>query len=163
MDAMRLSAVSDLTLRFLQFLRQRSPEEAAVDILRWQHLVVRVLGHPRGKEVVSALFSWWLAGAPASSETLRTVMTKIHEENAPMRSLLDMVLDLKEERGVQRGIQQGMLVGLRALLERQLCTRFGELSPAIAQRLAAADAELLQQWGQRLLTAASLEEVFAVG
>lgn len=160
-EDLRLSAVGDLTLRFLQFLRHRPPASAADDILRWRHVVARLLGHPRGKEVLAALFSWWLAGAPASVETLRTVMTKIQQENAPMHSLLDLLLDMGEERGLQRGMQQGFLAGLRGLVAGQLRARFGALPPAADARLAAADAESLQRWGQRLLSAAQLDDVFA--
>ena len=167
-DAMRLSAISALTLRFLQFLRQLSTDDAVDAILRWQPLAVRLSEHRRGKDVLFALLSWFLAGSPANHETLRTVMTKIHEET-PMRSALDLLLDVGHERGMQQGmqqglqqgVQQGLLAGLRTLLERLLRARFGELPRAIDDRLALADAEALQQWGCRVLTAAHLDDVFS--
>src|SRR5262245_16443032 len=149
LDALSLSAATGLTLRFLQFLREASIDEAARALLRWADLILQLAEHRHGKDVLSALFSWWLAGAPASSETLSTVMTKIQQENPQMRSLLDMVLDLGEERG------------LRALVAEQLEARFGALPDNLQERLAAADAESLQRWGRRLLTAADLAAVFA--
>ncbi|HEX5053184.1 MAG TPA: hypothetical protein VFZ65_15520, partial [Planctomycetota bacterium] len=112
---------------------------------------------PRGRDVLFALFSWYMAGAPASHETLRTVMTKIHEENPPMRSLLDMVLELGEERGVQKG----SLSGQRSMLEGQLRARFGDLPSGVHERLAGADADTLQRWGVRVLTATCIDEIFA--
>jgi hypothetical protein len=148
-EAMRVSAVTGLTLRFLQFLRTCTPEAAAAYIWRWQLLIVRLLDHPRGKDVLFALFSWYMAGAPASHETLRTVMTRIHEENPPMRSCLDLLLEMGEARGI------------RAMVEGQLRARFGDLPSDVRERLAAADADAMQQWGLRVLTATRIDEVFA--
>ncbi|HEX5051388.1 MAG TPA: Rpn family recombination-promoting nuclease/putative transposase [Planctomycetota bacterium] len=164
-EAMQLSAVTGLTLRFLQLLRTCPPDQAGTHILRWQHLVVALLDHQRGRDVLSALFSWYMAGAPASHETLRTVMTKIHEENPPMRSLLDLVLEMGEERGIQKGLEKGLEKGglraLRTMLDGLLRARFGEIPANIQERLAAADAESLQAWGLRVLTAAGIDDVFA--
>jgi predicted transposase YdaD len=163
-EAMRLSAIADLTLRFLQFLRQRPPLEAAAAIHRWRHLVAQLLDHPRGREVLAALFSWWLASAPADPRTLHTVMTKIREENPPMRSLLDLLLEEGERRGEQKGMQLGMdqghLAGQRALLVAQLQERFGAVSAESLARLAAADSAQLQRWGRQLLTADTVDDVF---
>ncbi|MGB3965542.1 MAG: Rpn family recombination-promoting nuclease/putative transposase, partial [Planctomycetota bacterium] len=160
LDALRLSAMAALTLRFLQFLRWATPDQVAVDLLRWAHFVHAVHEHPRGKDVLQALFSWWLGRAPANPENFRVVMTKFQQEDPAMRSLLDMVLDLGEERGVQKGMQQGMLNGRRTLVAEQLAARFGELPAAIGERLQSADAESLQRWGRRLLTAPTLAAVF---
>jgi hypothetical protein len=160
-EALRLSAVADLTLRFLQFLRGRSPTDAARDIQRWQHLVAALLCHPRGREVLAALFSWWLASGAANSQTLRTVMTKIRDDNPPMRSLLDLVLEEGARLGAEQAREDGRLAGQRSLLEDQLQVRFGALPASFAERLATADAAALRTWGRRLLTAASVEHVFA--
>ena len=67
------------------------------------------------------------------------------------------------DEGRQEGIEQGLRRGQQALLERQLERRFGPLSETARQTLAAADAETLGVWGERLLEAASLEDVFASG
>jgi len=167
-DAMRLSAVGALTLRFLQFLRRSDPAESATLIAGWTHLVAELLDHPRGRNVITALFSWYLAGVPDRRETLRTVMNKIEEENPPMRSALDLLLDmghergLKEglERGVAQGVQQGLAV-LRTVLQNLLQARFGPLDAHHAAQLSAADTEELRAIGERLATATSLHDVFA--
>jgi hypothetical protein len=44
---------------------------------------------------------------------------------------------------------------------RQLQRRFGDLPAALHERLAAAEAEQLERWADRLLSATSLAEVFA--
>lgn len=73
------------------------------------------------------------------------------------------------ERGIERGIEQGIERGLARgrqegeaqLLLRQLTRKFGPLSGDTRARLEAADAEQLLIWGERLLTAVSLDEVFS--
>jgi hypothetical protein len=159
---LRLSIVGDLTLRFLQFLRSQPADVAVEHIVRWQRLVALLLLHPRGKDVVFALFSWFLAGAPESHQTLRTVMQRIDEENVPMRSLLDMVLDRGHERGRQEGLQEA-LQPFRAALSSQLHRHFGELSPTWSQRLATADAHTLQSWSERLLDVGDIDELLEDG
>ena len=46
------------------------------------------------------------------------------------------------------------------LLQRQLTLKFGPLDAATQARLAAADSETLLVWGERVLAAGSLAEVF---
>jgi hypothetical protein len=43
---------------------------------------------------------------------------------------------------------------------RQLTRRFGALNPALRHRIESADAERLLDWGERFVTARSLEEIF---
>ena len=64
------------------------------------------------------------------------------------------------EQGIQRGIQQGQTEGEAALLLRLLERRFGPLSPRHRARIESADAETLLVWGDRVLTAQSVDEVF---
>ncbi len=120
-------------------------------IRRWQHLIQRLLEHPRGQDVLFALLSWYIASNRADHETLQTVMTQIHEENSPMRSCLDLLLEMGEARGI------------RTMLEGLLRTRFGGVPLHLQERIAAAEPESLQQWGLRVLTAASIDEVFSDG
>ena len=54
----------------------------------------------------------------------------------------------------------GRLEGERATVQRLLTRRFGPLSEAALARLAAADAETVGLWAERLLDAPSLEDVF---
>ncbi|MDO5103058.1 MAG: DUF4351 domain-containing protein [Lautropia sp.] len=69
-------------------------------------------------------------------------------------------------QGLQEGIQQGRREGIQEgrcqLLVRQLEKRFGVLDTVTAQRLQAASTVELDQWGERVLDAKSLEEVFQV-
>ena len=66
-----------------------------------------------------------------------------------------------EERGIQKGMKKGITLGEATLLERQLTRRFGPLPGEVRDRLASATSEQLQTWGDRVLEATSLTEVFS--
>jgi hypothetical protein len=58
------------------------------------------------------------------------------------------------------GEHKGERKGERRLLLRQMRRRFGELPPATVARVEAAEPEVLDAWGEQVLTAQSLDEVF---
>lgn len=64
------------------------------------------------------------------------------------------------EEGWQEGRKEGRREGEAALLLRLLERRFGVLAPEIRRRIESADDEHLLQWGEQVLTAATVEEVF---
>ncbi len=63
--------------------------------------------------------------------------------------------------GEARGIVVGELQGRRVILRKLLTLRFGALPEAAVTRLDAADVVTLDTWAERVLTAATLEEVLA--
>ena len=65
------------------------------------------------------------------------------------------------QEGRQEGQQEGRQEGEAALLLRLLERRFGPLPPAMRQRITAANDETLLLYGERLLDAKSLDEIFA--
>ncbi len=64
------------------------------------------------------------------------------------------------EQGLQQGLQEGRKTGEQSLLARQLAKRFGVLPEWAQQRLDAADTTQLGSWGEKLLDAKSLQDVF---
>jgi hypothetical protein len=148
-DAMWSSAVMRLVARFLQFLSGIGLPAMLAELERWRALVVQVLRHPRGRDLSAALLSWYLGRDPEDTTTLRDAMNKIEDEEVPMRTMLDAVLDIGEERG-RKGL-------VRELLQ----ARFGPLSAEAVMLLGAADAATLQRWSLRILTASSVTEVLS--
>ncbi|MEX3557151.1 MAG: Rpn family recombination-promoting nuclease/putative transposase [Burkholderia sp.] len=72
--------------------------------------------------------------------------------------------DLKQEgrqEGLQEGIQLGRTKGQAGLLARQIERRFGPLEMEHQQRLEQAAVGQLDAWGDAILTAQSLDELFA--
>jgi predicted transposase YdaD len=64
------------------------------------------------------------------------------------------------EKGIEKGIVKGRVEGEATLLLRLLERRFGPLPAATRQRIAASDADTLLLFGERVLDASSLDEVF---
>ncbi|MBF0220200.1 MAG: Rpn family recombination-promoting nuclease/putative transposase [Gammaproteobacteria bacterium] len=70
------------------------------------------------------------------------------------------LLELTRLQGIQQGRQEGRQEGESALLRRQLIRRFGTLPETINARLATANSEQLAIWGDRVLEATSLDDIF---
>ena len=76
---------------------------------------------------------------------------------------------LAKEEGMQKGLQEGMQQGMRQgriegkiqLLERQLRLRFGEVPDWVRHRLAQAEENEIGNWTDAVLSAVSLETIFA--
>jgi hypothetical protein len=60
------------------------------------------------------------------------------------------------------GRKEGRKEGRREVLEEQLNTRFGPLSPSIHERISNASAAELRRWSKAVLNAPTLDDVFAV-
>jgi hypothetical protein len=65
-----------------------------------------------------------------------------------------------KKEGLEEGKREGRREGEVRLLVRQLELKFGPLSPRDRERIDAADSDRLLEWGERILTARSLNEVF---
>ncbi|MBP7149046.1 MAG: DUF4351 domain-containing protein, partial [Acidobacteria bacterium] len=64
------------------------------------------------------------------------------------------------EDGREKGREQGRDEGARELLFRLLRRKFGELPAPATERVLAADHATLLAWTERVLTAATLDDVF---
>ncbi len=83
-----------------------------------------------------------------------------YEKENPMTTTL---LDFEEyalKRGRQEGLQEGR-AGIQRILRHQLQRRFGELPEWAEARLGSATLEDLESWGERILDAVLLEDIFA--
>ena len=72
-------------------------------------------------------------------------------------------IELGIKQGIENGVRKGREEGEAALLLRILERRFGPLSIDVKQRIASTDAETLLTYGERVLDAASLDDIFADG
>ncbi len=83
------------------------------------------------------------------------------QEELPVRSMLDLLLEMGEERAIANSRAKWERNGMGNLLLGQLQARFGTPPEQIADRIRAADTETLQRWSLRLLTAATIDDVLA--
>jgi predicted transposase YdaD len=62
--------------------------------------------------------------------------------------------------GLRRGLQEGFREGEARLLLHLLASRFGDLPQSVQERVRQADVSQLERWGERLLDARTLEDLF---
>ncbi|MEQ6885983.1 DUF4351 domain-containing protein [Salicola sp. Rm-C-2C1-2] len=84
-----------------------------------------------------------------------------YDQRFPQESnVMTGIVGRARDEGIQKGLSQGQTEGERALLTRLLKRRFGELDPETQQRLDEASTDELERWGENVLEAQTLEEVF---
>jgi hypothetical protein len=110
-----------------------------------------------GQESLSRAFAVWLNKVMLARLTRgrSNVLDNLWER----KSMLSEQMDVWEEEFRQAG----RLEGESKLLVRQLRKRFGELPDAVHARLRSADLDQLERWGEQLLDATSLHDLFNVG
>ena len=64
------------------------------------------------------------------------------------------------EQGIAKGIEKGIAQGEAVVLQRQLARRFGPLPTEVVAQIAAASVDEIELWCDRVLDAASLDDVF---
>jgi flagellar biosynthesis/type III secretory pathway protein FliH len=64
-------------------------------------------------------------------------------------------------QGEKQGIQKGRAEGQRTLLAKLLKLKYGKLDASTEERLANATSAQLVKWAERVLTAGSLDEIWA--
>jgi flagellar biosynthesis/type III secretory pathway protein FliH len=64
------------------------------------------------------------------------------------------------EKGFQQGLEQGLQKGEATLLIRQLQHRFHYLPDSYITKIQQANDSMLLTWGERLLDATALEDIF---
>lgn len=79
----------------------------------------------------------------------------------PVKEDVVTMADQLRAQGRQEGRLEGRLEGERRVVLRLLRKRFGSLTPDQEQRVAQGTEQLLEVWTDRVLSASSLDEVFA--
>ncbi len=92
-------------------------------------------------------------------QELKIMMTDRLEEWAKEREAKGLQQGMQQ--GMQQGRQEGRQEGEALALQRLLARRFGEVSPAVLDRIGAASREQIEAWLDRVLEAPTLEAVFA--
>jgi hypothetical protein len=93
--------------------------------------------------------------AALDEHELRRFRQEYPEEVKHMTSFEERFL----QKGRQEGLQQGLQQGESLVLLRQLTRKFGELPEAERRRIELADSATLLEWADRVVTAATLDEV----
>lgn len=161
-------------------------EYVATDLAHVKNLMAAIIrfGHPESEQVLLELIdrvNQMLDGNPELKRTFAIWMRAVLLRQSKGTLALPKVRDLKElkmtladrfdtwaqqhaKKGEAVGMAKGEAVGIAKgealLLQRQLVRRFGALPTAVVGQIAEATSAQLEVWGDRVLEARSLDEVF---
>ena len=184
-----LSAISDDELRegamrsalaklvAMCFKHGRTRADFIAILGRWMNVVRDVVRAPHGLEALAQVMRYILevnehVGAEALQELLERevgpeakdaiVTTGQQLIQQGVEKGIQQGIEKGIEKGIQQGIEQGRQQGMRELLLRLMRQRFGDVIDAhVEQRLATASNERIEAWSLRVLSAATLAELFA--
>ena len=156
--ARAMTALGRLVLFCLRHARE--PGRFAQEIARWLGLIAEARSAPGRRRGAAADLAPHCdreqsGGSAGAGQAALAVVGKQAE-----RELMS-IADWYEDRGRQAGLEKGRDEGARGPLLRQLRTRFGSMPDHVVARIQAADAAQLDSWADRVLAAATLDEVRA--
>lgn len=160
--AEELAPMRNLAAALFQLEHSRGPEEL-------QQVVARLVEWLQAPEQASLrrAFAVWLRDVllPARLPGVRidAVLELSEVQNMLAERVLEWTREWKQQgldEGRKEGRKEGHKEGESLMLQRLLTLKFGPLDAATQARLAAADSETLLVWGERVLTAGSVAEVF---
>ena len=160
-----LSATDDLALRQRSLttlmlaglvLLKHAPKSTDVfaELASWIDVFVRISRAPNGLDALRLLLEYISLTSDAEPSNIAEFAKQIGPvaEDAYMTAA---------EKLVQQGEERGRKEGQAELLLRQLELRFGNLPEGVSKRVQQASDTDLTRWVERVITAASLDEVFA--
>jgi len=158
-DGLRARAISALGRLALFCLRHaREPQVLIEQLRRWLDLIREIQAAPGGREALVLIWRYILVTNPSATP------------DAVVAQLLDVVgVEHEEEimtageQLIERGRKEGERKGEERSLLKLLRARFGTLPEAAVARVYAADTTRLDAWLDRVLTAATLDEVLDGG
>jgi hypothetical protein len=144
---------------------RRSGAEAEAALRRWADLLAAVHADDPGEDCDA--ISWYLLYVTGltteRSARLFAELLGAEAEEIPMSTGYRIEREARR-KGREEGREEGRAEGreeARELLLRQLRARFGPLTDAIDQRVRGGSSADLQGWAVAVLTARTLDEVFA--
>jgi predicted transposase/invertase (TIGR01784 family) len=165
-DRLRVRAVTALTkLVTVSFKYARSRADLIEILSGWADILREVVDAPDGLEALSLVMRYILrVNDHVEPEALQAFLDRAVGPQAKdtIMTAGDRLIEQGIQQGVQQGVQQGIQQGERTLLLRLLRKRFGnEVDTNTEQRLATASVEQIGLWADRVLSAATLAELFA--
>lgn len=162
-EALNRRAVSACTRITLSALQQtRTVMDVAELVGGWVKTLLELRGEPDGARALRLVFRYIAEVRGLDDRKIIDILaTEVGKQEAEiMQTLADWWRHEGELKGRQEGRQEGEREGERNLLLKQLLRRFGELPGGVRARVEGADVAKLEDWGEALLDARSLEDLF---
>ncbi len=164
-----LESPNPFALEVVAYLKTRDTRADPEARLEWKfELTRRVLTRGFEPKLADDLVRMldWMMSLPKELELKFYRRVEALKETEKMRyvTTFERFAEAKgRDEGRQEGRQEGLLEGQVTLLLSLLKRRFGDVPSTYLERLKTADLGQLSRWGERVLDAASLNDVFAAG
>ncbi len=153
------TAVTKLTA--VLFQQARSDIDMIALLGRWMSVLREVAAAPNGLDALAQLLRYILEVNERTTPDELQILLERELGPGTKETIMTAAQRLREE-GRQEGRLEGREQASRAILLRLVQRRFGPtLDPQLEQRLLSASSEQAEAWSLRVLTAASLAELFA--
>jgi predicted transposase YdaD len=162
-ERLRARAMTDVGKLALLTLRHARDEDLMDRLEQWADLWAAVSRARSGLMALAAIVSYIgkVSASPSPERLMRLIPADAEEARVMVPTLFERLQEEGRQKGWQEGRQEGLLTGLREAISKLLHQRFGELPPAIVQRIEQADPATLDRWMERVLTAPTLADVLA--
>jgi predicted transposase YdaD len=158
-ESLRARAISALGRLALFCLRHaREPQVLLEQLRRWLDLIREIQAAPGGSEALVLIWRYILitnGQAPPEAVVAQLLDVVGVEHTEEIMTAGEQLI----ERGRKDGLEKGLRAGQEQILLKLLRARFGALPDAAAARIHAADSARLDAWADRVLTAATLDDV----
>ncbi|MBW2464926.1 MAG: Rpn family recombination-promoting nuclease/putative transposase, partial [Deltaproteobacteria bacterium] len=148
----------------LWVLRDARTIEALLESLgAWREEIEQLVAPGRDSADFDTLVRYIIRVAKdVSFETIRDRFIEvIPEVEAAMASPAEQLIEKGRQEGEARGMEKGRQEANRTMLARLLQLRFGALGSAVEARIAEGNLEELEEWLDRVITAETLDGIFA--
>ncbi len=156
------SVLAKLALLCMQFLRGAPADDAEAALRRWAQLVRALATAADAQDAFLQLLHYIATISEIPKSRVRQVITEIHPDaDDTLMKTYGIAHREAVQEGLQQGLQQGLTLGESTLLLRLLEARFGPLTDDTVARVRAAPPADLERWALAVLTAPTLDAVFA--
>jgi hypothetical protein len=153
-EARRLTAAARLTVVFLQ--RLRSSQDPLGEIDRWWSALGEIAAAPHGGGALAAFARYILSVTELAPSQVRQVFQRLGP--AGNEAFMTGAQQLTKEVA-EKARNQGLVEGRAEIVLRLLTVRFGPLPEQAVERVGRASADELDHFAERVLTAATLDDV----
>lgn len=136
----------------------RRPPRLLTSLGRWASVMRAMAAAETGREALMTIFRYLTLVVPdLTPEALHGTLASLAPEVEQI--VMTTLAERWKAEGEARGRAEGEIEGARGVLLRQLTLKFGALSTDHQERVLRADADTVQRWSLRILTAGSLGEL----